>query len=58
MAAIEKVRLGRPADCLKIIASIIPKEVNVRECSLEACPSHSIMPLIRTLLIHRLSVLH
>jgi hypothetical protein len=35
VAAIEKVRLGRPADYLKIIASIIPKEVNVRERSLE-----------------------
>jgi hypothetical protein len=35
VTAIEKVRQERPADYLKIIASIIPKEVHVRERSLE-----------------------
>jgi hypothetical protein len=35
VAAIEKVRLERPADYLKIIASIIPKELHVKEQSLE-----------------------
>ena len=35
VAAIEKVRQERPADYLKIIASIIPKELHVKEQSLE-----------------------
>jgi hypothetical protein len=35
VAAIEKVRQERPADYLKIIASIIPKEVHVGERSFE-----------------------
>jgi hypothetical protein len=35
VTAIEKVRQERPADYLKIIASIIPKELHVKEQSLE-----------------------
>ena len=53
MAAIEKVRLGRPADYLKIIASIIPKEGNVRERSLEDMSDeelYAMLDMVRSLM--------
>jgi hypothetical protein len=53
VAAIEKVRLGRPADYLKIIASIIPKEVNVRERSLEDMSDeelYAMLDMVRSLM--------
>jgi len=53
VAAIEKVRLGRPADYLKIIASIIPKEGNVRERSLEDMSDeelYAMLDMVRSLM--------
>jgi hypothetical protein len=58
VAAIEKVRQERPADYLKIIASIIPKEVHVRERSLEDMSDEELSAMIDMLRNSIASVKH
>jgi hypothetical protein len=48
-AAIERVRNERPADYLKIIVAIIPKEVHVTERALEDISDEELMEMMDTL---------
>ena len=49
-ATIEKVRAARPADYLKVIASILPKDLNVKESAVESMTDEELNASIKRLL--------
>jgi hypothetical protein len=49
IAAIEKIRNEKPADYLKLIVAIIPKEVHVTERTLEDISDEELMETLDTL---------
>jgi hypothetical protein len=48
-SAIERVREERPADYLKVIASILPKELHVQDVSLEDMSDDELMDILAAL---------
>jgi hypothetical protein len=51
IATIEKVRVARPADYLKVVASILPKDVNMNVSPFEHMTDAELNATIRRLLV-------
>jgi hypothetical protein len=47
--AIQRVREERPADYLKVVASLIPKELHVQDASLEDMSDQELMDIVTLL---------
>ena len=53
VATIEKVRAARPADYLKVIASMVPKDLNMKVSAFESMTDDELDAAIARLLVER-----
>lgn len=53
VATIEKVRASRPADYLKVVASILPKDLNMKVSAIESMTDEELNATIEQLLAER-----